>query len=89
MTNNVEINIKIIPIEKTKDIKVNKIKDEKLKALSNNIYRDHKRESLKGVAFLTQGTICELPSTFKKFDISGKPGNRYKNKYNKNKRRVR
>ncbi len=81
MTDDIEINIKIIPIGEDKDIKTDEmIKDQILSALSKSFYKGYKKEELENVTTLKQGSIEELPIIFKRFE--GK-----QNKYNRNRRR--
>lgn len=84
MTDDIEINIKIIPIDEEKnEEKDEMLKHEILRALSKSIYRDYEKERLEEVTTLTKGSIEELPLIFKKIGVGNKQNNRYKNKYNK------
>ena len=85
MNDDIEINIKIIPMEDDKFKKTdNMLKDQILSALSKSFYKGYKKEELEKVKTLKQGSIEELPTIFKKFKETEN-----KRKYDGNKRRKR
>lgn len=87
MTDDIEIKIRVIPVEDDDNSdEINEIlKNQILNALSKSFYNGYMMKELKKVTTLSEGDLREIPELFERFKVNDK--NRYKNRYRSRRRR--